>query len=78
VLPDEPSHDGLPVTLGLYLMDALKVDAIGRQNRSPTFYGVIAQENIRSLRLCMRVGLTVEFPAHDSRYVQRLGVLPDA
>ena len=77
VLPGEPTDDGRPMTLGMYLMEALKDDAITRENRSPALYGVIAQENIRSLRLCTRVGLTIEFENPDPKYVRRLGVIPD-
>ena len=64
--------DGRPVTLGRYLLEVLMSDISERQ-RVPVVPAVIARENVRSLRLCARIGLTDERDDPDARFVRRLG-----
>jgi hypothetical protein len=59
-------------TLGRYLMEVLLSDLLS-YDRQPYVRAVVARENERSLRLCDRVGLAVETPFDDARYVQRFG-----
>jgi RimJ/RimL family protein N-acetyltransferase len=60
------------VTLGRYLLEVLMSDISERQ-RVPVVRAVIARENVRSLRLCARIGLTDERDDPDARFVRRLG-----
>lgn len=76
VLADvKPLDEGRPVTLGRYLMEVLLSDASERP-RLPIVRTAIARDNLRSLRLCTRVGLIEERDDADERFVQRLGYLP--
>jgi hypothetical protein len=74
VLPDveDLDSDGRPVTLGRYLLEALLSD-IAQRERAPIVRAVVARENVRSLRLCTRVGLVEERDDPDDRFVQRIG-----
>jgi hypothetical protein len=69
---DPLDHDGRPVTLGRYLLEALLSD-IAERERAPIVRAVVARENTRSLRLCARIGLTDERDDRDERFVQRIG-----
>ena len=73
VLPEveQLDDDGRPVTLGRYLLEVLMSDIFERQ-RVPVVRAVIARENVRSLRLCARIGLTDERDDPDERFVRRL------
>ena len=64
--------DGRPVTLGRYLLEVLLSD-IAERTRTPIVRAIVARENIRSLRLCTRIGLTTERDDPDARFIQRLG-----
>ena len=68
----DPLDDDRPVTLGRYLLEALLSD-IAERERAPIVRAVVARENMRSLRLCARIGLTDERDDPDERFVQRLG-----
>jgi hypothetical protein len=69
----EPLDDaGRPVTLGRYLLEVLMSD-ISQRDRVPIVRAVVARDNARSLRLCARIGLTVERDDPHERFVQRIG-----
>ncbi len=73
VLTDfDPLDEDRPVTLGRYLLEALLSDIADRE-RAPIVRAVVARENTRSLRLCVRIGLTGERDDSDERFVQRIG-----
>lgn len=63
-------------SLGRYLMEALLSD-IASGERDPYLRAVIARDNIRSLKLCSRVGLVDERDDDDPRFVQRVGKLAE-
>ena len=64
--------DGRAVTLGRLLAETMIDDL---PQRSGLVRAVMTRENVRSLKLCDRVGLTHEQPDSDERFVQRLGRL---
>ena len=68
----DPLDDDRPVTLGRYILETLLSD-IAERERAPIVRAVVARENMRSLRLCARIGLTDERDDPDERFVQRLG-----
>ncbi len=60
------------MTLGRYLLEGLLPDVSERQ-RVPIVRAVVARDNVRSLRLCARIGLIEERDDSDERLVQRIG-----
>jgi len=74
-LPDvEPLDEGRLVSVGRYLLEVLMSDADAAA-REPVFRAVVAKDNVRSLALCTRVGLTRVLADRDPRFEQRLGVV---